>query len=56
MKNLDQIKNLISLPGETNVTLKINNNKLHNYKLSQKRKIDQNIILNLKKCRCYFKI
>ena len=42
---LDQIKKIISLPGETNVTLNIQNKEIaHQYKLSEKRKIDQNII------------
>ena len=49
IENLDQIKNLISSPGDTNVTLKINNNNTyHQYKLNEKRKIDQNTISQLK--------
>ena len=48
---------IISLPGETDVTLKINNNNVdHHYKLSEKRKIDQNTILHLKKAGVTLKI
>ena len=55
--NLNKIKDLISAPGETDVTLKINNNsKIQFYKLSKKRKIDQNIILKLKNTGVALKI
>ncbi len=57
LKHLDQVKKIISLPGETDVTLKINNNNVdHHYKLSEKRKIDQNTILHLKKAGVTLKI
>ena len=57
IKNLDQIKKLISSPGDTNVTLKIHKDDIfHNYKLSEKRKIDQNIITQLKKAGVTLKI
>ena len=57
IKNLDQIKKLISFPGDTNVTLKIHKDDIfHNYKLSEKRKIDQNIITQLKKAGVTLKI
>ena len=57
LKHLDQVKKLISLPGETNVTLKINNNNVaHLYKLSEKRKIDQKTILHLKNAGVTLKI
>ena len=47
--NLSEIKKIISLPGETDVTLAINNKSIiHHYKLSPKRKIDQKIISELK--------
>ena len=56
-KNLDQIKKLISSPGETNVTLKIYNNKMsHQYKLNDKRKIDQKTISQLKNAGVTLKI
>ena len=56
-ENLPQIKELISCPGETNVILKIlNNNILHEYKLNEKRKIDQSIITKLKKAGLILKI
>ena len=49
LKNLSEIKKIISLPGETDVTLAINNNSIvHHYKLNSKRKIDQKIISELK--------
>ena len=55
--NLNKIKDLISAPGETDDTLKINNNsKIQFYKLSKKRKIDQNIILKLKNTGVALKI
>ena len=54
---LDQIKNLISSPGDTNVTLKVNNNNTyHQYKLNEKRKIDQNTISQLKNVGVTLKI
>tara|TARA_B100000424_G_scaffold266077_1_gene256660 strand:+ start:1 stop:1017 length:1017 start_codon:yes stop_codon:yes gene_type:complete len=57
IENLDQIKNLISSPGDTNVTLKINNNNTyHQYKLNEKRKIDQNTISRLKNVGVTLKI
>ena len=57
IENLDQIKNLISSPGDTNVTLKINNNNTyHQYKLNEKRKIDQNTISQLKNVGVTLKI
>ncbi len=57
VKNLDQIKKIISLPGETNVTLNIQNKEIaHQYKLSEKRKIDQNIISKLKSAGVTLKI
>jgi len=57
LNNLNQIKKLISLPGETNVFLKIyNNNKAHQYKLSEKRKIDQKTISQLKNAGVTLKI
>ena len=57
LKILNQIKELISLPGETNVTLKIKKNTIiHHYKLSQKRKIDQKIISQLKNTGVSLKI
>ena len=57
INNLDKIKKIISNPGETNVTLKICNNKLdHKYKLNHKRKIDQNTILQLKNAGVTLKI
>ena len=56
-KNLSQIKELISTPGETNVTLVVNNKtNIHHYKLSQKRKINQKIISQLKNVGVSFKI
>ena len=56
-ENLPQIKEIISCPGETNVILKIlNNNILHEYKLNEKRKIDQSIITKLKKAGLILKI
>ena len=56
-KNLSHVKELISLPGETNVTLIINNNSItHYYKLTQKRKIDQKIISQLKNVGVALKI
>ena len=57
IKNLDNIKKLISFPGETNVTLKINNNNVaHEYKLNEKRKIDQKTIALLKNAGVTLKI
>ena len=57
MNNIDQIKELISLPGETNVTLKIQKDKTaHQYKLNEKRKIDQKIISQLKNAGVTLKI
>ena len=57
MNNLDKIKKLISAPGNTNVTLKINNNSVtHFYKLNEKRKIDQKIISQLKNAGVALKI
>ena len=56
-KNLGQIKELISLPGETKVTLVVNNKSItHHYKLTQKRKINQKIISDLKTVGVAFKI
>ena len=55
--NLNEIKKLISLPGETDVTLAINNNSnIHHYKLNSKRKIDQKIISQLKSVGVSIKI
>ena len=55
--NLNKIKKLISAPGESYGTVKINNNsKIQFYKLSKKRKIDQNIILKLKNTGVALKI
>ena len=49
INNLNNIKKLISLPGETDVTLEIKENEtIHQYKLAQKRKIDQKVISELK--------
>ena len=57
MNNINQIKDLISLPGQTSVTIKILNNKVaHNYKLNEKRKIDQNTISLLKNVGVTLKI
>ena len=57
MKNLDQIRQIISKPGETHVTLNIkDNNKAHKYKLIEKRKIDHKIILELKNAGVTLKI
>ena len=57
MSNINQIKDLISSPGQTSVTIKILNDKVaHNYKLSEKRKIDQNIISQLKNVGVTLKI
>ena len=57
IKNLDQVKKLISSPGETNVILKILENKIaHEYKLVEKRKIDQKIISQLKNAGVTLKI
>ena len=57
IKNLDEIKNLISLPGDTDVTLLINDNKMsHHSKLNKKRKIDREIISQLKKAGVTLKI
>ena len=57
ISNLDQIKKIISLPGETKVTLNINNNNIaHQYKLNEKRKIDQKTILKLKNVGVTLKI
>ncbi len=57
IKNLDQIRQIISIPGETLVTLKINdNNKALKYKLIEKRKIDQKIISELKNAGVTLKI
>ena len=56
-EKLTLIKEIISCPGETNVILKIlNNNILHEYKLNEKRKIDQSIITKLKKAGLILKI
>ena len=57
MNNLDEIKNLISIPGDTDVTLLINNNKIsHHYKLNKKRKIDRKTISQLKNAGVTLKI
>ncbi len=49
LNNLSEIKKIISSPGETDVTLAINNKSIvHHYKLTSKRKIDQKIISELK--------
>ena len=57
LSNLNEIKKLISLPGETDVILAINNNStIHHYKLSPKRKIDQKIISQLKNVGVAIKI
>ena len=55
--NLNKIKELISTPGDTNVTLNIFNNKLnHQFKLNDKRKIDQKTIIELKNAGVTLKI
>ena len=55
--NLSKIKEIISLPGETDVTLSVNNNSIiHHYKLSSKRKIDQKILAELKNAGVSLKI
>ena len=47
--NLIKIKELISIPGETDVILNISENQIkHHYKLNEKRKIDQKVISQLK--------
>ena len=57
LNNLNQIKELISSPGETDVTLKINNKKtVHHFKLNSKRKIDQKVISELKNAGVALKI
>ncbi len=57
VSTLEQVKQLISNPGETEITLKINNNKItHQYKLNEKRKIDQNIISKLENAGVTLKI
>ena len=57
IKNVKQISELISSFGETNVTLKIYNNKVaHKYKLREKRKIDHKIITLLKNTGVTLKI
>ena len=57
LDKLNQIKKLISLPGETDVTLKINNKKsVHHFKLNSKRKIDQKVISELKNAGVALKI
>ncbi len=57
INNLTKIKDLISLPGDTDVTLKINNKNIdHMYKLNNKRKIDQKIITELKNVGVALKI
>ena len=57
LNNLNQVKELISSPGETDVTLKINNNKIvHHFKLNSKRKIDQEVISQLKNAGVALKI
>ncbi len=57
VKNLNEIKNLISLPGDTDVTLLINDNKVsHHYKLNKKRKIDRETISQLKNAGVTLKI
>ena len=57
ISNLDQIKELISSPGETNVTLKVHNNDIaHKYKLNEKRKIDQKTISQLRNVGVTLKI
>ena len=54
---VDQIKELIALPGDTDVILKINNDKVsHQYKLNKKRKINQKIISQLKNVGVTLKI
>ncbi len=57
LNNLDQIKKLISSKGKTSVILKIHkNNILHEYKLSEKRNIDQKTISQLKNAGVTLKI
>ena len=57
LENLEQIKSLISSPGETNVFLNISNKKVaHQYKLNEKRKIDQKTISQLKSAGVTLKI
>ncbi len=57
IKGLDQIKDIISNPGETDVTLKIKNNNIsHHYRLNNKRNIDQKILTKLKNAGVTLKI
>ncbi len=57
INNLNQIKKLIAAPGETDVTINIlNNNVAHQYKLNDKRKIDQKTISELKNAGVTLKI
>ena len=57
LKCLEQIKKLISSPGETSVVLNISNKKAaHQYKLNDKRKIDQKTISQLKSVGVSLKI
>ncbi len=57
LKILEKIKDLISLPGDTDVTLRVtDNDKIHQYKLNNKRKVDQKIISELKSAGVSVKI
>ncbi len=57
INKLNEIKELISLPGETDVTLNIKNHNIaHQFKLTKKRKIDQKIISKLKNVGVSLKI
>ena len=57
LNNLNQIKELITPLGETDVILKINNKKtVHHFKLNSKRKIDQKVITQLKNAGVSLKI
>ena len=55
--NLSKIKKLISSPGDTNVTINISNENIsHQYKLNEKRKVDQKTISELKNAGVTLKI
>jgi len=55
--NLNEIKDIISSSGNTDITLKIDNDKIsYLYKLNKKRKIDQKTISQLKNAGAMLKI
>ena len=57
LNDLSKIKDLISIPGKTNVILKIDNkSNVQLYKLNQKRKIDQKVVNDLKNVGVTLKI